>query len=316
MEHGPIFVGGADRSGKTLMRLSLSAHPRLAMTRRTYMWTFFYNQYGDLRDPDNFERCLAAMLKHAPVRALAPNPERIRREFRQGQPSYARLFALFHQHYAEREGKPRWGEQVGAIEEYADAIFAAYPSARLIHMIRDPRDRLETIRASSAAGTSRIGSTTARWRHSARLARRNVQRYPDCYLVIRYESLLARREEALREVCDFIGEPFVPNMVTLEGTTRSGSDEALAGATDERPDPRPFSQRELAFVQRYARQEMLAYGYKPQPLRLSLGERLALAFIDWPTNIARAAAWHTLETLQSSFPAHIARKQLITKARS
>ena len=42
----------------------------------------------------------------------------------QGQPTYACLFALFQQHYAERAGKPRWGDQSGLIERYADLIAA------------------------------------------------------------------------------------------------------------------------------------------------------------------------------------------------
>ena len=48
---GPIFVGGLDRSGKTLLRLALSSHPNIAMTRRTYTWTEVYQRYGDLGLP-------------------------------------------------------------------------------------------------------------------------------------------------------------------------------------------------------------------------------------------------------------------------
>lgn len=322
MEHSPIFVGGADRSGKTLMRLSLSAHPNIAMTRRTYMWTYFYGRYGDLSQRDNLNRCLAAMLQHEPVQALNPDPERIRREFRQGEPTYARLFALFHGHYARRLGKPRWGEQVGAIEGYADDILTAYPNARLIHMIRDPRDRFSNIRSSSSHDKSPVGSATARWRYSVRLARANLRRYPDCYLVVRYESLLADREATLREVCDFLGEAFVPGMVTLEDAIRFADDPRLdrvtpasLKSTGTAARTGSVSSRELAFMQNYARQEMLAYGYTMQSLRLSLKDRLVLAFVDWPSNMARVAAWHALETLHASFPAQIARKQLIAKAR-
>jgi hypothetical protein len=58
----PIFIGGLDNSGKTHLRLALSSHPEIAMTRRSYMWTRIYNRYGDLRQPENFERCLNALL--------------------------------------------------------------------------------------------------------------------------------------------------------------------------------------------------------------------------------------------------------------
>ena len=139
----PIFIGGLDNSGKTHLRLSLSAHPNIAMTRRSYMWTRAYNRYGDLSQKENFERCLKALLSRKDVRNLEPDTERIRREFWQGEPTYGRLFALIHEHYAERLGRSRWGEQEADIEHYADEILAAYPSARLIHMLRDPRNRYD-----------------------------------------------------------------------------------------------------------------------------------------------------------------------------
>jgi hypothetical protein len=60
---------------------------------------------------------------------------------------------------------------------------------------------------------------------------------------------------------------------------------------------------------------MLAYGYSVGALRLSLMDRLVLALVDWPANMARVAAWHALEALHASFPAQITRKQLIAKTR-
>src|SRR5690554_3292259 len=97
----PIFIGGLDNSGKTHLRLALSAHPDIAMTRRSYMWTRVYQRYGDLRERENFERCLQALMSRKDVRALQPDVDRIRREFWAGEPTYGRLFALIHEHYAE-----------------------------------------------------------------------------------------------------------------------------------------------------------------------------------------------------------------------
>src|SRR6266487_860601 len=215
IDRGPIFVGGLDRSGKSLMRLSLSAHPNFAMSRRTYMWTRFYDRYGDLSQPDHFDPCQTAMLRHKPMWVLKPDPDRIRREFQQGEPTYARLFALFHQHYAEQLGRPRWGDQLALVERYADVIFAAYPNAKMIHMIRDPRDRYEASIRPSQRRRGQVGGATARWLDSVGLATRNQQRYPDRYKIVRYETLISRREETLREVCAFLNEAFEPSMLTL-----------------------------------------------------------------------------------------------------
>ena len=112
MDRGPILVGGVSQCGKTLICALLSSHPNIAISiKGSNLWTYFYRRYGDLSQRDNFERYLAAMLRYKHVLAL--NPNRIRKEFWQGEPTYARLFALLYMHYARQLGKPRWGVQSG-----------------------------------------------------------------------------------------------------------------------------------------------------------------------------------------------------------
>src|SRR3990172_4921197 len=124
MDSGPVFVVGIERSGTSLIYALLASHPNIAMTRRTNLWTHFFGQYGDLHRRENFERCLASMLRYKRLLPLKLDPERIRREFWQGEPSYAHLFALLEEHYAERQGKRHWGDKSLNTERYVDAIFA------------------------------------------------------------------------------------------------------------------------------------------------------------------------------------------------
>src|SRR2546422_7834415 len=107
---GPVFIAGADRSGTTLLFALLASHPNLSMARRTNMWRYFHERYGELSDPGNLDRCLTDMLRYRRMRHLHPDADRIRREFAQGDPTYGRLFALFHEHHAEAAGKRRWGD--------------------------------------------------------------------------------------------------------------------------------------------------------------------------------------------------------------
>jgi hypothetical protein len=162
----------------------------------------------------------------------------------------------------------------------------------------------------------RAGGATARWRYSVRLAERNEQRYPDRYLIVRYETLVHVPEVTLRQVCAFLGEEFVPAMLTMEGAPRYRDKYKPADASDDHPISTAYvgrfranvPKREIAFIQSYARREMLAYGYQPEPIRWSLRDRFAFAAIDWPSNVARLAVWRALETLQHKYPAVIGRK--------
>lgn len=317
VNHGPIFIGGPDRCGKTLLRALLVSHPNIAIPDvGSNYWTYFYGQFGDLSQPANFEACLGAMLRYKHALFLQPDAERIRREFRQGQPSYARLFALFHQHYAERMGKPRWGDQTGLIERYADQIFDAYPTAKLIHMLRDPRDRYEAALALWPNGRMGAGGATARWLYSARLAQRNQKRYPDRYLTVRYETLVQQPQATLQQICDFLGEVFVPAMLTMDAAPMY-RDKGYAGAqSDSTPITtayvgryrRGVPTRDLMFIQTHAGRTMRAFRYEPDPIKLSLRDRLVFTCVDLPSNLGRMVAWRAWETLQHTFPAYLGRK--------
>lgn len=293
MGAGPIFIGGLSFSGKTPLRLMLSSHPNIAMTRRTYMWPHYYNRFGDLRRSENLERCLAAMLGNKHIRALNPDIPRVRREFAAGAPTYARLFELFQAHFAEHVGKPRWGDQLGFVERYVDPIFSGYPTAKLIHMIRDPRERYAEAVPAVRRRMGKLGWDTARWLYSARLAGLNQRRYPERYKVVLYENLVARPEATLREICAFLDEDFVPAMLTMGDAIRFG--QAGAGVVVEPSPPEAISAGELVFTQLHASQAMRAYGYAPAPARLSSGERLRFCALDWPANLAGMLAWRVLE---------------------
>jgi hypothetical protein len=301
-EQYPVFIGGLDRTGKTRLRLMLSAHPRLSFTRRTYLWPRFYQRFGDLAQPQNLDRCLERILKQRSIQALRPDAEQIRREFQMGEPSYARLFALFHQQYARANGKARWGEQLGNIEKYARPIYAAFPEARIIHMVRSPIERYEgTGRKGRLSSTP--GWSAARWLESIRLAHTNLQAFPGRYRVVRYEDLLHRPEKTLRHICAFIGEQYLPEMLGPENWVRAADREDQLELKDyEKTQPLP-SGRSIAFLQAVAGKPMRDHGYTPQPVHLELRDRIALYLLDYPFNLAGMLLWYTLGSRQAAKPA-------------
>lgn len=316
---GPIYIGGLERSGKTTMQAFLTSHPRISIPGvGSNMWTYFYRRFGDLGRQDNLDRCLHAMLTYSHVAYLSPDEERIRKEFGEGPTTYARLFALFLIHYAERQGKPRWGAQTGLIERYAPELFASYPGVKIIHMVRDPRDRYEASLALWPNGKGRAGAATARWNYSLRLAHRHARRHPQDYLVIRYEDLVRYTEHTLRAVCAFLGESFSSAMLTMSGAVERRQ-RLIQNAAVEAPEKGLLSDRfigrfatrlsptELAFIQLHTRRGMRRLGYSPAPVDLSLGERANFIAHDWPLHLARMGGWRGREWLQQRLPNRFAR---------
>ncbi|MBA3429899.1 MAG: sulfotransferase [Actinobacteria bacterium] len=290
-ETGPVFLAGADRSGKTLVRWMLSSLPTLAVSRRTEMWPRFFGRFGDLDRSDNLDRCLRAMSRRNQIQVLEPDTERIRREFQRGPQTYGRLFAIFHEQYAERSGKSRWADQTPLIERFADEIMAAYPGAKFVHMIRDPRDAHHAVLERGTRRRGAIGTTTYTWATSAKLAELNLRRYPENYTVVRYESLVDEPTATMRAVCSFLGETFMPSMLMLEGARRYDHERRAAGSRTPissahvgtfRGKLRPH---EVAFIQLVTGRRMRRLSYDTEPSDVTSDLRSAVQV--WPIALAQ-----------------------------
>jgi O-antigen/teichoic acid export membrane protein len=318
LSRSPIYIGGLDRSGKTTMAAFLTSHPNIAVPDAgTNMWTYFYGRFGDLGKPANRDRCIEAMLRYSHIRVLEPDPERIRRKFVEGPTTYAHLFSLFLDQFAERAGKPRWGVQTGLIERYADELFAADPATKIVHMVRDPRDRYEGSLALWPNGHGRAGGATARWTYSTRLAEQHLRRHPDGYLVVRYEDMVVHTRDTVCRVCEFVGEVFYEDMLAMPGAPERRA-RLLARARDAHsgvPLSTEFIGRfrdaiprhEVAFMQLHAGRLMRAHGYAAEPVELSARER-ARFVVGWPSQAARMVAWKGVEAMQQRLPALVGRR--------
>jgi hypothetical protein len=308
-EPGPIFVAGLDRTGTSLIYALLASHSRLAMTRRMNWWSYFYDRFGDLRQDRNLDRCLDTMSRYRRHQRLSPDFSRLRAEFVAGERSYGRLLELLERQHAERIGRPRWGDKSLHTERYAERVFGSFPTARILHMIRDPRDRYASVikrwKQQARAGA---GGATAAWLASVALAEANERAYPGRYRMLRYEDLASQPEATLRDVCAFIGEPYEPRMLAMEdaqdfrdtgGNSSYGTRQPGRISTDSigrfRTVLRPA---DIAFIEQRAGRAMQEHGYAPIHAALVGGERTAYLLRDWPLAAAKFAAWQLRERIR------------------
>jgi len=294
MDSQPIFIAGPNRSGTSLMYALLASHPKISMVQRTDMWRYFYEQYGSLSEEDNFERCLKTMLQYRRISRLEPDADRIRREFWTGEPTYGRLFALFHAHHAEKTSKPRWGDKSLHTEQHVDQIIAEFPQAKIILIVRDPRDRYASERKKFRAS---VGSATRKWLVSVNAVKHSIEHYPDSCLVIRYETLASHPEETLRRVCTFIDVEYSPMMLTMKGAPEhleQGGDSSFEnykpGEISTRSIgrfPKVISKNDIAFIQQFAGQDMVEFDYQMHAVQFSWNNRLRFYLMTLPINLAR-----------------------------
>lgn len=308
-QDGPVYIGGLDRSGKTTMAGFLGSHPRIAIPAvGSNMWTYFYRRFGALSVESNLDACLDALWHYKHVRFLDPDMDEVKRRFQAGpDQSYAALFALILRQFAESRNKPRWGAQTGLIERYAPQLFDAYPGLKIVHMVRDPRDRYEASLALWPDGRGRAGGATARWVYSEGLARRHEENWPDHYLVVRFEDLITQPEATLHQVCDFLHEDFNPVMMSMEASPRhrdrmvnANPDNGLLSTKHLGLYQEKVSPAESAFIELHARKAMQRRGYIPDARSRLESARVALT--EWPNQAMRMVAWRTVEELQQRLP--------------
>lgn len=294
---GPILLTGPDRSGTSLLYALLATHPDISMVRRSNMFRWFNGRFGDLADPDNFERCLDTLLRYERLAPLQPDPERIRAEFARGEPSYGRLFDLIHRHRAERIGRSRWGDKSLHTEHYADDVFATFPDATMLHVMRDPRDRHASVIRRYEDVSRNVGPVTGRWLASAAALRRNQRRYPGQYRLVRYEDLVRDTEAVLADVCAFVDEPYEEEMLTMRGVPEheegNSSFEPFAPGTISTGGigrhVTVLDRRDVAFIETVAGRAMGRLGYLPPPEERTRLRAADLAYA--AENVARMAAW-------------------------
>lgn len=302
---GPIFVGGLERTGTSLIYALLASHPNIAMSRRTNWWTFFYGRFGDLADDGNLDRCLSTMLRYRRHRKLQPDVDRLRREFVAGPRDYGRLFALLESQHAERLGKPRWGDKSLHTERHAETVFRHFPDARILHMVRDPRDRYASVVKRWKHVRGGVGAATAMWLDSIALGERNAARWPDRYRLVRYEDLASRPVESLRAICAFIGEPFEPAMLAMGGAEdfrdqggNSSYGDIPVGTISTRSIGRfrdVLRPAEIAFMERLAGGVMRAHGYSRDGVSLPAADRIRYVLVEVPRHLGIMAGWRLRE---------------------
>ena len=113
--------------------------------------------------------------------------------------------------YAEKFGKPRWGDKTPHYVRRMKLVQQLLPEAHFIHIIRDGRDVALSVKDLSF-GADSVEEAARRWRGGINRARRQSGELPH-YLEIRYEDLVSSTEKTLRTIGEFINLPWNPSVL-------------------------------------------------------------------------------------------------------
>jgi len=203
----PFFIVGTGRCGSTLLYNLLSQHPRVALTNESRVIDFlaFCVNFAavPLREPVEFEY-LETMRLHGMV--LPEHTERFAPLFRRH--AIAALEEFYRDRFADKEFT-HWGDKLPSLASLAD-IQAAYPHAKFVALVRDPRDGWCSFRAYRE--TPRMRRLYPAWTEQGvepwSRGWHNTYSGFDTYLEhlhwLRYEDLVTDRAAALSGVLEFL----------------------------------------------------------------------------------------------------------------
>lgn len=239
-KHNPFcFVVGCPRSGTTLLQRMLDHHPDLAVANDTH----FVPRALEKTAPHLVERAVAgeriplsqvlvdAVVGYRRFHRLGLD-EQAGRELAMDRDNYADYSSALYDSFAARQGKLLGGEKTPDYVRRLPLLFGLFPSARVIHIIRDGRDvALSTLDwATGSKGPGKLelwnseplATCALWWRWQVLEGRRAGRTQPARYIEVRYESLVEQPEKELKRLCEFLDLSMSNEMLDYHvGRTRS-----------------------------------------------------------------------------------------------
>jgi len=108
-----------------------------------------------------------------------------------------------HQKYAEIRGKPRWGQKTPRFVRFLPQLAQSFPLARFIHVIRDPRAVVNSLKRSDVHHSNALFGAR-RWRADVAQGLAFEQAAADRVLRVAYEELVRWPSAVLERVCAFL----------------------------------------------------------------------------------------------------------------
>jgi Sulfotransferase family len=205
LSRDPVFIGGMFKSGTSLLRAMLGRHSRIFAGLET-QWLAQDGRNAPAERREWLDRL--AIFFDVPRSAL----EQAVGDEVQADACLDRLMRLL----STRDGKPRWAEKTPYNVSAIDRILTYWPDAKIIHVVRDPRDVYASMVEIEKWKEPAVFAN--HWCNTVVAARDWLggEGYP-AYHELRYEKLVLAPETIMREALAFLGEPWEPAVAMFDG---------------------------------------------------------------------------------------------------
>lgn len=271
----PMFIIGCERSGTTLLRAMLNAHPHIAIPYEAQRFSKLLmgrSPWTQVWSRDEAIAPIQQILANPRVSFWAPTPAQVLYEL-DGQPTirYDELLRAIYAAHARRERKSRWGDKTPRNTFDLPHLITAFPDAQFLHIVRDGRDVYRSWATVDWAGYD-VATAAKRWTQWVGAADEPGEGVgPQRYHVLRYEELIEQPLQVLQRVCHFLGEAFSDRMLHYheqQGLVPEEQVKFHTGLTEPLDASRvqrwkhAMSPADVATFERIAGPTLVKYGYE------------------------------------------------------
>jgi hypothetical protein len=232
-----VFIVGCPRSGTTLFRHIVGAHPQIAITPEAHWIPLWFEKRRGLM-PDGLvtPELVSELLAHNKFALFGLGGEALMSLVGSGQPiSYASFVTGIFDLYGKARGKKVVGNKTPDSVRRIDTLHTLWPEARFVHLIRDGRDVALSLMNWPRVGTKTPGtfptwkddpvSTAALWWElNVRRGREAGDALgPELYREVRYESLVAHAAQECATLCEFLGLAYDEAMLNYHEAFRAAA---------------------------------------------------------------------------------------------
>jgi hypothetical protein len=205
----PIVIGGCGRSGTTILRVILDTHSQIACGPESNLFTRVSLPHSDI-----------AYLDRLAERFDTPRDRIL--ELLDDSSCHAEFVERFFERYMLASGKSRVAEKTPANVHRIGWVFRHFPRARFVHVIRDGRDTVCSLRTHPrhrvvdgclvpVETNNPVDACVERWVNDVAAGLR--WRGDPRYLEVRYEGLVHDTEATLRELVLCLGLEWEPALL-------------------------------------------------------------------------------------------------------
>ena len=243
-----FFIVGRGRSGSTLLRSMFDAHPQVMIPPESRFVQYLYYRHP-VRGKWTAEAATRAIqdLRNGfePLNVQAdPLFRTIEKHDR--ELNLERVCKMIYLHSPTGFDKDRirmLGDKNPRYSFFIPQLMKIFPGARFIHLVRDYRDNLVSIRRAGKIihESGNWYYSMGRWSLYNRAVYRSQQKDPERFCRVQFEDLVRKPEATLKTLCRFLGLDYDPAMLNYrQGLGNFMEQEAfqvLHRSLESPPDP-------------------------------------------------------------------------------